>query len=250
MTKIALIGYGKMGRAIHEIAQQEGAGRYEIALIVDQHNRDALTAEELRTCDVAIEFTSPESAEENIRFCLDAGVPCVSGSTGWTKRLRDMQLYALERDGAFLYAPNFSIGVNIFFEINRQLANLMDRHPGYDVAMEEIHHTEKKDSPSGTALFAALDILARLKRKDTWKNRTSDNHATLGIVSKREEGVQGTHIVRYFNEIDEIEIKHTAHSRKGFASGALMAAEWLSGKSGVFSMEDVLGFNDGSASTK
>lgn len=244
MLKIALIGYGKMGRAIHEQVRTDFSDRFEVVLIVDQEERENLTAEALRSCDAAIEFTAPDAAEENIRFCINSGVPCVSGSTGWTRRLREMQMYAIEKEAAFLYAPNFSIGVNLFFEINRQMALLMDRQPSYDVQMEEIHHTEKKDAPSGTALFAAFDILHRLHRKDGWKNRESSNKATLEILSKREEGVPGTHIVRYFNEIDEIELKHTARSRKGFASGALLAAEWLQGRKGAFSMSDVLGFDD------
>ncbi len=231
-----------MGKAIHELAQTSFSDKYNIQLIIDQHNRADLTVEELSKCDVAIEFTGPESAIENIQFCFKANVPCVSGSTGWTKRLKELQLEAIERDRSFLYAPNYSIGVNIFFEINRQMAKIMDKHASYDVTMEEIHHTEKLDSPSGTALFAAFDILQRLHRKDGWKNRESTNAATLEVISKREENVPGTHIVKYFDEIDEIEIKHTAKSRIGFASGALMAAEWLVGKTGAYSMEDVLGF--------
>lgn len=243
MINIALIGYGKMGKTIHEIAKNSFSDRININLIIDQHNRAELTHQQLQQSDVAIEFTSPESAIENIQFCFDANVPVVCGSTGWTKRLREFQVYAAENDKSFLYAPNFSIGVNIFFEINRQLALIMDEHTSYDVSLEEIHHTEKKDAPSGTALFAAFDILHRLRRKDGWKNRASSNAATLEIFSKREDSVPGTHIVKYFNEIDEIEIKHTAKNRNGFATGALIAAEWLVGKQGAYTMEDVLGFN-------
>ncbi len=232
-----------MGKTIHEIAQTSLKDKVNIILIIDQHNRDELTHEVLQKSDVAIEFTSPESAINNIQFCFDANVPVVCGSTGWTKKLRELQMYAAENEKAFLYAPNFSIGVNIFFEVNRQLALIMDQHPSYDVGMEEIHHTEKLDSPSGTALFAAFDILNRLQRKDGWKNKESSNAATLEIISKREDNVPGTHEVKYFNEIDEIEIKHTAKNRNGFASGALLAAEWLVGKVGPYTMEDVLGFN-------
>lgn len=242
MTNIALIGYGKMGKTIANLVDTTFADRFKVGLIVDQHNRESLRAEDLKDCDVAIEFTGPESAIENILFCMDAGIPCVSGSTGWTRRLQEIKLHAVENDLAFLYAPNFSIGVNLFFEINRQLATLMDSHTTYDVEMEETHHTEKKDSPSGTALFAAFDILQRLRRKDGWKNDKSSNAATLEMHSHRIEGVPGTHSVKYFNEIDEIEIKHTAKSRDGFAGGALLAAEWLVGKKGAFGMEDVLGF--------
>lgn len=232
-----------MGKAIHELTKTTFKDQYEINLIVDQDNRADLTVEQLQQSDVAIEFTGPESAIENIRFCFEANVPIVSGSTGWTKSLRTLQIEAAEQEKAFLYAPNFSIGVNIFFEMNRQLAKIMDQHASYDVQMEEIHHTEKLDSPSGTALFAAFDILHRLHRKDGWKNRESSNAATLEIISKREPNVPGTHVVKYFNEIDEIEIKHTAKNRIGFASGALMAAGWLVDKKGAFTMEDVLGFN-------
>jgi 4-hydroxy-tetrahydrodipicolinate reductase len=243
MTNIALIGYGKMGRAIEELVSSKFADRFSIGLIIDLHNRGEMDAEMLRQCDVAIEFTGPASAVDNILLCMQAGVPVVSGSTGWTKRLRELQEYAAEHEHAFLYAPNFSIGVNLFFELNRRLAVMMDDHPSYDVVLEEIHHTEKKDSPSGTALFAAFDILQRLHRKDGWKNRESSNAATLEIFSKRVPDVPGTHTVRYFNDIDEIEIKHTAKNRTGFATGALLAAEWLVGKVGAYGMEDVLGFS-------
>ncbi len=244
MIKIALIGYGKMGQAIHELTKTTYQNDFSVNLIIDQHNRKELTHEQLQQSDVAIEFTGPEWAAENIRFCMDAGIPVISGSTGWTKMLQTLQIEAIEKDQAFLYAPNFSIGVNIFFEINRQLAKIMDQHTSYNVEMEEIHHTEKKDAPSGTALFAAYDILHRIKRKNEWRNRLSENQSTLAIISKREENVPGTHTIKYFNEIDEIEIKHTAKNRIGFASGALMAAQWIVDKKGAFTMEDVLGFND------
>lgn len=246
--KIALIGYGKMGKAIEAIAQeknrQAGKELYEIALRVDIDNRHTLSKEELASVDVAIEFTSPATAIDNIFWCFEANVPVVVGTTGWTKELKRIQQYAAENDKAFLFAPNFSIGVNIFFEINRRLANIMNEYPEYDVEMTETHHTEKKDSPSGTALFAALDVLKRLQRKDQWRNYASDNKATLSIISERIADVPGTHVVKYSSPIDDIEIKHTAHNRTGFASGALMAAEWLVGKTGYYSMEDVLGFND------
>lgn len=245
--KIALIGYGKMGKAIEAIALEKNAkaGKtlYDIILKVDIDNRETITLEELSQADVAIEFTSPDTAIRNIHWCFEANVPVVVGSTGWTKELSKIQQYAAENDKAFLFAPNFSIGVNIFFEINRQLAEIMDSYADYDISMVEVHHTEKKDAPSGTALFAALDVLKRVKRKDQWRNYASDNKATLSIISEREANVPGTHIVKYSSPIDEIELKHTAHNRTGFASGALLAAEWLVGKTGYYSMEDVLGFN-------
>lgn len=245
--RIALIGYGKMGKAIEAIAleknQKLGKDHFEIALKIDIHNRHTITTEELASVDVAIEFTSPETAIDNIKWCFEAGVPVVVGTTGWTKELKNIQQYAAENDKAFLFAPNYSIGVNIFFEINRQLAAIMNDYDEYDVDMLEVHHTEKKDSPSGTALFAALDVLKKIKRKDQWRNHPSENKATLPIISERTPEVPGTHVVRYFSPIDDIEIKHTAHNRTGFASGALLAAEWLVGKTGYYSMEDVLGFN-------
>ena len=238
--KIALIGYGKMGKAIHEIALQKNI---DVALIVDIENRNSVTKEELQQVDVAIEFTSPHTAVENIKWCFDADVPVVVGSTGWTTQLDDIKKYAIENNKAFLFAPNFSIGVNIFFEVNRYLAKIMNEHEEYDINLEEIHHTEKKDAPSGTALHAALDILKKLERKTDWENNETNDASTLSIISKREENVPGTHVVTYESSIDRIDLVHTAHNRKGFAGGALLAAEWIVGKKGAYSMEDVLGFN-------
>lgn len=241
--KVALIGYGKMGKTIEKIAQSGAMGDIEIALIIDEHNRNTTTIEELQKVDVAIDFTMPEVAVSNIMWCFEANVPIVVGTTGWTKDLKKIQEIAFEQEKAFLFAPNFSIGVNIFFEISRKLAEIMNQHPSYDVHMEEIHHTEKKDAPSGTAIHAAYDIIKRLSRKDKWKNEPSDNKATLPIISLREPHVPGTHTITYVNEIDQIELKHTAFTRDGFASGALLAAKWLKDKKGAYSMEDVLGFS-------
>ncbi len=245
--KIALIGYGKMGKAIHEVAEEKnsqgGKMKFEIPLIIDVDNRQTITKEELQQVDVAIEFTSPHTAVDNIQWCFDADVPVVVGSTGWTDQLEDMRNYAIEKNKAFLFAPNFSIGVNIFFEVNRHLAQIMNQHEEYDVTLEEIHHTEKKDAPSGTALHAALDVLKRLERKSDWKNESTEDENILSIISKREPNVPGTHLVTYESSIDKIELTHTAYNRKGFASGALLAAQWLMGKKGAYSMEDVLGFN-------
>ena len=238
--KIALIGYGKMGKAIHEIALQKNI---DVALIIDVDNRNKITKEELQKVDVAIEFTSPHTAVENIKWCFDADVPVVVGSTGWTNELEDIKELARQNNKAFLFAPNFSIGVNIFFEVNRYLAQIMNQHEEYDITLEEIHHTEKKDAPSGTGLHAALDILKRVKRKTSWENNTSEKQEVLPIISKREDNVPGTHLVTYESSIDRIDLIHTAHNRKGFAGGALLAAEWLVGKKGAYTMEDVLGFN-------
>ncbi len=245
--KIALIGYGKMGKAIHQIAQEKnerlGKKVYDVSLIIDVDNRKSITKEELQQVDVAIEFTSPHTAVDNIKWCFDADVPVVVGSTGWTEKLDKIKQFAIDNNKAFLFAPNFSIGVNVFFEVNRYLAQIMNDLDEYDVSMEEIHHTEKKDAPSGTALHAALDVIHRLKRKSNWENVDTNDNSTLTIISKRIDNVPGTHVVTYESSIDKIDLIHTAHNRKGFAGGALLAAEWLQNKKGAFSMEDVLGFN-------
>ncbi|MCB0507092.1 MAG: 4-hydroxy-tetrahydrodipicolinate reductase [Chitinophagales bacterium] len=245
--KIALIGYGKMGKAIHEIANEKneilGKKAYDVSLIIDVDNRKSISLEELKKVDVAIEFTSPQTAVKNIKWCFEADVPVVVGSTGWTEKLDEIKQYAIDNNKSFLFAPNFSIGVNIFFEINRYLAKIMNDHSEYDISMEEIHHTEKKDAPSGTALHAALDILKRVKRKSNWENMETNDPSTLNVISKRIDDVPGTHLVSYQSSIDKIDLIHTAHNRKGFASGALLAAEWIQNKKGAFSMEDVLGFN-------
>ena len=236
-----------MGKTIHEIANERnerlGKKELDISLIIDIDNRNTITKEELQQVDVAIEFTSPHTAVDNIQWCFDANVPVVVGSTGWTEKLSEIQEYARQNDKAFLFAPNFSIGVNIFFEVNRYLAQIMNKHDEYNISLEEIHHTEKKDAPSGTALHAALDILKRIERKSNWENTETNDDSTLSIISKREDNVPGTHLVTYESAIDRIDLIHTAHNRKGFAGGALLAAEWLVGKKGAYSMEDVLGFN-------
>ena len=245
--KIALIGYGKMGKAIHELANEKNEKlvkkHYDISLIIDVDNRNSITKEDLQQVDVAIEFTSPHTAVENIKWCFDADIPVVVGSTGWTDNLTEINQYAIDNNKAFLFAPNFSIGVNIFFEVNRYLAQIMNNHDEYNILLEEIHHTEKKDAPSGTGLHAALDILKRIERKKDWINNETKNIETLSILSKREENVPGTHIVTYESAIDKIDLIHTAHNRKGFAGGALLAADWILNKKGAYSMEDVLGFN-------
>ncbi len=245
--KIALIGYGKMGKAIQEVAEEKntilGKKKYDISLIIDIGNRNSITNEELKQVDVAIEFTSPHTAVENIQWCFDTNIPIVVGSTGWTEELSEIQKQAIENNNSFLFAPNFSIGVNLFFEVNRYLAQIMNNHNEYEIFLEEIHHTEKKDAPSGTALHAALDILKRIERKSNWENNDTKSEEIISIISKREENVPGTHLVTYESTIDKIELIHTAYNRKGFAGGALLAAEWLIGKKGAFSMEDVLGFN-------
>lgn len=234
---IALIGYGKMGKAIEEIAVQRG---HQIVLKIDQPNLHEFTKENFARADVAIEFTSPHTAYENVKKCIGFGTPIVCGSTGWTEQLEEMKKYNAEQQGGFIYSSNFSIGVNIFFEINKRLADLMAPHPDYEVILEEVHHTQKKDAPSGTAITLAEQVLERLKRKKQWVNELSDNPEDLEIISQREDPAPGTHHVKYSSAIDDIEIIHTAHSRKGFASGAVLAAEFLAGRKGFFTMKDVL----------
>ena len=226
-----------MGRAIEEIALERG---HEIVLRINDQNLHEFTRDHVAQADVAIEFTGPHSAFANIQSLIDFGVPVVSGSTGWTERIGEIEIYCEQKKGAFLYASNFSIGVNIFFELNKKLAALMAPHPDYSIQMEEIHHTQKMDAPSGTAITLAEQILEKNERKKSWVNSLSSNEDDLSILSKRIDPAPGTHIVRYSSRIDDIEITHTAHSRKGFASGAVIAAEYLRGKTGIFSMKDVM----------
>lgn len=235
--KIALIGYGKMGRTIERLAPDEEC---EVVLRIDQDNPQDFYL--LHTADVAIEFTGPESAMGNIMRCIDAGVPVVSGSTGWTGRMEEVGEYCRDKGGAFFYASNFSIGVNVFFALNRFLAERMNQLPAYDIQLEEVHHTQKLDAPSGTAITLATDILARVDRKKDWVNRPAEDPAELSILSRRLDPAPGTHRIVYRSAIDEIEIRHEAFSREGFARGALQAAKWLKGRKGCFGMEDLLGF--------
>ena len=237
--KIALLGYGKMGKAIEKIAIAKG---HEVILRIDSHNRKTLNSSQLAQAEVAIEFSRPESAVENFLICFEAGIPVVSGTTGWLEQLEMVENKCNSSKGAFLYASNFSIGVNIFFEVNRALAEMMNQHPQYDLSMTEIHHTQKLDAPSGTAISLANDLLQKIERKTSWSNQETEQAEELSIISKRIDKVPGTHEVVYHSPVDSIEIKHTAHSRMGFASGALLAAEWIIGKEGAFEMKDVLGF--------
>lgn len=235
--KIALIGYGKMGHMIEEISLQRG---HEIVLKIDINNQQDFNKENVSKADVAIEFTGPESAFNNVMKCLQFGVPTVSGSTGWNNKIEEAKAYCKENNGSFLQTSNFSIGVNIFFEVNKMLAKLMASQPEYDVTMREIHHTAKKDAPSGTAVTLAEQILTNLPRKKNWINEPAKNQEQLAIISERIDPAPGTHYVKYSSEVDDIEIIHTAHSRKGFALGAVLAAEHISDKKGIFSMKDVL----------
>lgn len=236
--KIALIGYGKMGKTIEGIALQRG---HEIVLKIDVNNAADMTPANLRKADVAIEFTSPHSAFQNVMKCLEAGIPLVCGSTGWLDKLEEVTQYCHAQNGCFLYASNFSVGVNIFFEINKRLAELMAPHPGYTVKMEEIHHTQKLDAPSGTAVTLAEQVLEKANRLKTWSREDSADPASIYIASRREDPAPGTHTVTWSSDIDTIEITHTAHNRLGFATGAVLAAEFVKGKKGIFSMKEVLG---------
>ncbi len=237
--KIALIGYGKMGRTIEEIAISRG---HTILLKVSSTNLQDLSVDRLREADAAIEFTGPESAYDNIIRGLEAGIPVVCGSTGWLSRLDAVREYCRQHHGTFLYASNFSVGVNIFFELNKRLATLMATHSDYEPRITEIHHTEKKDAPSGTAITLAEQLLEKIHRKKGWVNHISDNLDELEIRSERMDPAPGTHIVAYDSAIDTITITHEAHNRKGFATGAVLAAEFLAGKKGIYRMSDVLGF--------
>jgi len=236
--KIALIGYGKMGKAIESIALSKG---HEIVLKIDIQNNQDFTEAALQKADVAIEFTGPHSAFENVKKCIAWGVPVVSGSTGWLDQWAEIKDLCAEKTGTLIYSSNYSIGVNLFFELNKQLAQLMESYDSYDVSMTEVHHTEKKDAPSGTAISLAEQILTNLGRKNKWVNAASGNSNELVIQSERIDPAPGTHIVKYSSEVDDIEIIHTAHTRVGFASGAVLAAEFAFEKKGIFTMKDVLG---------
>lgn len=234
---IAIIGYGKMGKEIEQIALDRG---HRIVLKISSSNTDELTHENLKRADAVIEMTQPDAAKNNIQKCLEAGIPVTSGTTGWNKDIPAMEQLAEDKGVAFLYASNYSVGVNIFFEVNKTLAKIMNDQPNYDVHLTEVHHTQKKDSPSGTAITLADQILHALQRKDKWSEE-SKNEDTLHITALRKEGVPGTHTITYTSDIDDIEITHTAHNRKGFALGAVLAAEYIAGKKGIFSMKDILG---------
>src|SRR4026207_694171 len=235
---IALIGYGKMGKAIEEIAVQRG---HTIVLKIDVDNADQLTKENLAKAEVAIEFTGPHSAFDNVKKLMQFGVHTVCGSTGWLDKIEEIKKDCKKNNTAFIYASNFSVGVNIFFEVNKRLASLMKAHEDYEIQLTEIHHTEKKDAPSGTAITLAEQVLENIPRKKNWVNHISDNPEELEILSERIDPAAGTHKVKYSSGIDDIEIIHTAHTRKGFALGAVLAAEFLKGKKGIYGMKDVLG---------
>ena len=236
---IALIGYGKMGKEIEQIALER---KHNFPLIIDINNLNDLTPENLKKVDVAIEFSRPETTVANIRSCFAAGVPIVCGTTGWLEHFDAIKSECINGDKTFFYASNYSLGVNIFFKLNQYLAKIMNNFPQYEVEMEEVHHTQKLDAPSGTAISLAKDIIHALDRKDHWQLDGQDSADALKINAVRRDPVPGIHTIKYDSAVDYIEMTHSAKSRKGFALGAVLAAEFIKGKKGMFSMDDLLKF--------
>ncbi len=238
--KIALIGYGKMGKEIEKIALER---HHEIVLRIDIQNISEFTKENLQKADVAIEFSRPETAFNNYLMCFEAGLPVVSGTTGWLEKWKELEIYVKRKNATFFYASNFSLGVNLTFKVNEFLAKLMNKYSDYNVELTEIHHVHKLDKPSGTAVTLANRIIVEIDRLDNWvidKEKNTANH--LPILSLREGEVPGTHIVKYESQFDDIQLIHTAKNRKGFALGAVLAAEYSLGKIGMLTMEDLLHF--------
>lgn len=235
---IALIGYGKMGHAIEQVAQSRG---HNIVLRISTANKHEMDEQHLKQADVAIEFTTPAAAKENVLQCLRAGISTVCGTTGWNKQLPEAEAAAIKHHTAFLQTSNFSIGVNIFFEVNKLLASLMNGRSDYTPIIEETHHTQKKDAPSGTAITLAEQIIQNLDNKKKWLLNDPNEEDAIPIFAHRIENVPGIHKITYASEIDDITIIHTAHNRDGFALGAVLAAEYIADRQGVFSMKDVLG---------
>lgn len=239
MAKIALIGYGKMGKSIEQIAINRG---HQISFIIDQNNIDDIKKLTLENTDAVIEFSMPESAVQNLKNCFKTQVPVVCGTTGWLENWNDVVNSCQTEDSGFFYASNYSVGVNIFFKLNEKLAQMMNGFPEYNVLMEEIHHIHKKDEPSGTAITLAEGIYHHLDRKTDWKLYFEEQESDIAITSKRIGEVPGTHTITYRSPVDDLEITHTAHSRQGFALGAVIAAEYMVGKKGVQGMNDLLKF--------
>lgn len=234
---IVLLGYGKMGKVIEKVAESRG---HNIVARIDVDNRqefENLTASQV---DAVIEFSHPSCAFQNVKSCLEKGLPVVCGTTGWLENQLDAEALAFEKNGAFFWSSNYSIGVNLFFELNKTLAKLMTPQKQYSVSTTEIHHTEKKDAPSGTAITLAEGIIQNSDDKTQWVNNQIPQINEVAIWSAREGNVAGTHIVKYISDIDQLEISHVAHGREGFALGAVIAAEWIVGKKGVFGMKELL----------
>ncbi len=238
--RILLIGYGKMGQAIEQVALQKG---HRIAHKIDLANSDSLAAVNPKKVDVALEFSQPTAAYSNICQCLAKNIPVISGTTGWLAEKEEVYTYCKAHQGTFFYASNFSIGMNILFKVNAWLARLMDQCPEYDVTLAEEHHWEKKDAPSGTAITLAEGIIQNMHRKKRWEivpTQQTQKQDSLGILVRRKQQVPGTHTVTYTAPLDTLELKHTAHSRAGFAQGVVLVAEWLRDKQGILTMEDFL----------
>ena len=235
--KIAILGYGKMGQIIEKIAVERG---HNISLKINQHNINELNIENLKKADIVIDFSTPKSAKTNIILSIDANKPIISGTTGWLDDYKEVKDYCIKNDGAFLYASNFSLGVNLFFELNKNLAKLMKKHQQYQINLNEIHHSEKLDLPSGTAISLAEQIISVSDIKNKWTLNSEKSDEELKIYAQRKGNITGTHSVNYKSETDSISIIHEAHSRNGFALGAIIAAEWIISKKGVFTMHDVL----------
>lgn len=236
---IALIGYGKMGKEIEQICLER---HHTVPLIIDIQNQHDFTSENLKKVDVAIEFSRPETTVTNIRKCFAADIPVVCGTTGWLEHFDTIKQECMNGGKAFFYASNYSLGVNIFFKVNQYLARIMNNFPQYEVEMEEVHHTQKLDAPSGTAISLAKDIIANLERKNHWQLDSQDGTDALKITAIRRDPVPGIHTITYDSAVDFIEMTHSAKSRKGFAFGAVLAAEFVKGKKGIFSMDDLLKF--------
>lgn len=234
---IAIVGYGRMGHTIEKIARARG---HEIAAIIDVDNQGDLGKLSSENVDVAIEFTLPESAFENITGLLRQNISVVSGTTGWLERFDEVEALTKKSESAFFYAPNYSIGVNLFFAINEYAARLMNKFEEFDVHLEEVHHIHKLDSPSGTAIRLAEDLIGQLDRKTSWKNETREEKEVLDILSSREPDVAGIHRTIYTSPLDKIKLEHIAEGREGFATGAVLAAEFIKGKKGIFSMKDIM----------
>jgi 4-hydroxy-tetrahydrodipicolinate reductase len=235
--RIVLIGYGKMGKEIERIAIDRG---HQIVSKIDIENPDDLISLTNKEVDVAIEFSNPISAFSNIMKCIEKQIPIVCGTTGWLEKKSEVEKATQSFDSTFFYASNYSIGVNLFFKLNKQLAKLMQPHAGYDIYTNEIHHVEKKDSPSGTAITIAEGIMSQYSNKKKWVNNEIPGADEIAIWSQRESTKPGTHTVKYISKVDQIEVTHEAFSREGFALGAVIAAEWILGKKGVLGMDDML----------
>lgn len=238
---ILLLGYGKMGQLIGQLAESRG---HQLVAKINIDNRQELVSLDPKQIDIAIEFSQPEGAVENIKWALQHNIPILSGTTGWLENKSEIEKMTQETNGTFFYASNYSIGVNVFFKVNQFLAKLINESGGYKASIEEIHHTAKKDAPSGTAITLAEGIIESIDSMQKWhlSDNQPENEHSLPITSKRIDPAPGTHIIRYQSEIDTIEISHTAHSREGFALGAILVAEWIQGKKGVLSMDDFLSF--------